>query len=88
MVRRLPVSYCLLRSTMYVCILSLVFSLSENTIRPVHLPGGALIHSLAEHTGTPFLAKLLGLKPPLALMLSQRSVSSPFGLAGAAALGA
>ena len=37
---------------------------------------------------TPLLARLVGLPPKLALMLSQRSVTTPFALAGARALGA
>ena len=36
---------------------------------------------------TPLVARLVGLSPALSLMLSQRSVTTPFALAGAATLG-
>lgn len=36
---------------------------------------------------TPLAARIVGLSPALALMLSQRSVTTPFALAGAATLG-
>ena len=36
---------------------------------------------------TPLIARLVGLSPRLSLMLSQRSVTTPFALAGAATLG-
>jgi putative effector of murein hydrolase len=50
--------------------------------------GGTIWASVTSLFGTVYVARMCGISPELSLMLGNRSVTSPFGLAGAAALGA